>query len=639
MASNCRCVATLSALMSFTIISSLDAQTIYVPAGGSLQQALNAAQPGDTILLQEGAEFVGNFVLPVKSGEGWITVRSSAPDTVLPPPGVRIRPADAPRLARIRSPSPITAMRTAPGSHHWILRYLEFAANKGGYGDILQIGDGSRAQNTLAVVPHDIALQHLYIHGDPALGQKRAIALNAASVTISDSYISDIKGVGQEAQAIAGWNGPGPFTIDNNYLEAAGEGVLFGGADPGIPYLVSDGISFKRNYVTRPTAWRDPILSTPAGVTAAAEGGGTLSAGVYAYRIVARRRVGSGAIARSTASGETAVAISDGGAVRIRWDPVAGASEYRVYGRTAGSQTMYWVVDTPEFVDTGVPGAGGAAPKSAGSVWTVKNLFELKNARNVVVEENVFENHWQDAQSGYAIVLTPRNSSGGCSWCVVEHVRFEWNIVRNVSAGINLLGHDEADRPSRQANDIAFRQNLFAGVSTTLGGNGWFMQIGDGPRDLTVEHNTVDANGGSLIYVYGGSPISPRPVYGLSMKANAARHGFYGMNGSYFRYGSPILANYYPDGVFSANYLAGGYASRYPAGTLVSGTFESQFVDEASGDFTVVSGSALKNAAPDGTDVGVDYLELIARLHGVTAGVPAASSAAPPPSASGVDRP
>lgn len=36
--------------------------------GGDLQAPLNAAQPGDTILLEAGAEFVGNFVLPVKSG-------------------------------------------------------------------------------------------------------------------------------------------------------------------------------------------------------------------------------------------------------------------------------------------------------------------------------------------------------------------------------------------------------------------------------------------------------------------------------------------------------------------------------------------------------------------------------------------
>jgi hypothetical protein len=34
-------------------------------------------------------------------------------------------------------------------------------------------------------------LNHLYVHGHPLIGQKRCIALNAADVTISDSYVSD----------------------------------------------------------------------------------------------------------------------------------------------------------------------------------------------------------------------------------------------------------------------------------------------------------------------------------------------------------------------------------------------------------------------------------------------------------------
>jgi len=37
---------------------------ISVPSGGSLQAAINAAAPGDTIQLQPGATYSGNFVLP-----------------------------------------------------------------------------------------------------------------------------------------------------------------------------------------------------------------------------------------------------------------------------------------------------------------------------------------------------------------------------------------------------------------------------------------------------------------------------------------------------------------------------------------------------------------------------------------------
>ena len=66
-------------------------------------------------------------------------------------------------------------------------------------------------------------------------GQKRGIALNSGKTDIIDSYISDIKAIGFETQAIAGWNGPGPYRILNNYLEGAGINFLGGAPDPGIP--------------------------------------------------------------------------------------------------------------------------------------------------------------------------------------------------------------------------------------------------------------------------------------------------------------------------------------------------------------------------------------------------------------------
>jgi hypothetical protein len=104
-------------------------------------------------------------------------------------------------------------------------------------------------------VPHDLIIDRCYIHGDPTNGQKRGIALNSASTTITGSYISDIKSWREDAQAIAGWNGPGPFTITNNYLEGSGENVMFGGADPAIANLVPSDITIQGNYISKPTAW------------------------------------------------------------------------------------------------------------------------------------------------------------------------------------------------------------------------------------------------------------------------------------------------------------------------------------------------------------------------------------------------
>jgi hypothetical protein len=227
-----------------------------VPAGGDLQAALDAAQPGDIVELAPGAVYSGNFVLRSKAeSSAFITVRS-APDPALPREGERIQPSHAPLLAKLRSPNGRPALATAPRAHHWRLELLEFQSNAGGSGDIITLGDGSRAQNALDQVPHHLIVDRCYVHGDAEAGQKRGIALNTAATTISGSYISDIKAVGQDAQAIAAWNGPGPFTITNNYLEAAAENVLFGGADPSIRNLVPSDITFTHNLLSRPVSWR-----------------------------------------------------------------------------------------------------------------------------------------------------------------------------------------------------------------------------------------------------------------------------------------------------------------------------------------------------------------------------------------------
>jgi hypothetical protein len=88
-------------------------RTISVPAGGDVQAAVDSARPGDTIVLAAGATYRGPITLPVKSGDGWIIIRSSAADEL--PVGKRVSPADAPRMARVvstRGSDP--AVRTAP---------------------------------------------------------------------------------------------------------------------------------------------------------------------------------------------------------------------------------------------------------------------------------------------------------------------------------------------------------------------------------------------------------------------------------------------------------------------------------------------------------------------------------------------
>src|SRR3982751_2604762 len=84
---------------------------ISVPSGGNLQAAINAAVPGDTIQLQPGATYVGNFVLPAKTGTALITIRT-APDPRQPADGVRVNPSHAPALAHLISPNADRVVKT-----------------------------------------------------------------------------------------------------------------------------------------------------------------------------------------------------------------------------------------------------------------------------------------------------------------------------------------------------------------------------------------------------------------------------------------------------------------------------------------------------------------------------------------------
>ncbi len=232
-------------------------RVISVAAGGNFQNALNSAQPGDVIELANGASFTGNFTLPNKNttSQQWITVRPASMVGV-PAEGSRMTAsqAAAANLPKVISSSNQGAIATDFGAHHWRLIGLEVTvpaaiANTG----LIRLGTGY--ETTLAQMPHDIVLDRMYVHGTPTGIVRRAIVLNGASEAVVDSYVSECHDNGPDSQAIAGWNGPGPFKIVNNYLEAASENINWGGADPTIAGLIPSDIEIRRNHMTKQLAW------------------------------------------------------------------------------------------------------------------------------------------------------------------------------------------------------------------------------------------------------------------------------------------------------------------------------------------------------------------------------------------------
>ncbi len=236
-----------------------------VNQGDSLQLALDNAQPGDTLELEAGATFLGNYRLRYKSGDSPVTIRSSRHSEL---PAGRIGPEHAHLMPKVESSQiNVPALDADFGAHHYDFDGIEFLSNKDD-NQIVRLGTEIRNwvhvnAGTLAELPHHLKFDRCYLHGHPEHQSKMGLTLNAADVTVQRCHIGEIHSLGQDSQAIGGWNGSGPFLIKDNYLEAAGENIMFGGADPSIADLVPSDIRIIDNEIVKPISWQSPIASGP----------------------------------------------------------------------------------------------------------------------------------------------------------------------------------------------------------------------------------------------------------------------------------------------------------------------------------------------------------------------------------------
>ena len=490
-----------------------DGATTNVPAGSDLQAAIDAASPGDTLVLEAGAEYSGHFVLRSKVGDACLTLRTSTPDADLPE-GVRVTPSDASKLARIVSPGAgLPAVRTEPGAHHYRLTGIEFmpASPDAEVNEVIALGSSGSDQTALDQVPHHLVIDRSYVHGWPDRNFKRGIGLNAATACIISSHVSDFHSDFQDSQAIGGFNGPGPFRIYNNRLEGAAENIMFGGATPSIPNLVPSDIEVRQNALVKPLSWK-----------------------------------------------------------------------------------------------AGDPSNSGYAP------W-VKNLFELKNARNVLVDGNWMENNWVGAdQHGVAIVLTPRSEGGTAPWATVENVRITNNVILHVGGGVSVLGRDEP--PSQQSNNITVENNLFVDVRADYALDIVRVVQFTGTDQLAFDHNT---------FIYA------EPTYPMLRTYGVATTGFSYTN-NVVSYGEGIWSDcgtdqqaldcLLPGAQVAGNVVIGGPSSGFPAGNFLPATagaagLASDVPGAASlRDYALGAGSPYAAQGTDGATPGVDVDALEAAL-------------------------
>lgn len=413
--------------------------TINVPNGGDLQAALNSSRRGDEI--DCSGTFTGNYVLPAKAGTGWIVLKGAN--------------------CRLQTPNSAPALATAAAAGQWWLQGIEVTATGSAYVyDLVALGEGGYTQTTTASVPQDLVLERVYIHGQPSTQMSRCIALNSGRTAIVDSRITECHAKGFDAQAIGGWNGPGPYRITGNVLQGAGIGLLLGGGDPKVAGTVPSDIEIRRNWISKPVAWK---------------------------------------------------------------------------------------------------GTG------SGTVWTAKYLLEIKNAQRVLIESNVLEGSWGDAEPGEAVVFKSTNQDGGCRYCRAADVTFRLNHIKGVSAGFLIPGKDYHPSDSLTAR-IDISTNLIE-----IAAHEWSKKafaFGGNARNIRLHKNVVTGAAGQHSFLYF-------PQYngatGLTVDSLSATKGDWGMYGDGWAGGQGAWVNAVnAPKLWRAVTIIGSSGDTYPPGTVFS---------------------------------------------------------------------
>ncbi|MGH9859956.1 MAG: hypothetical protein ACRD5F_08045, partial [Candidatus Acidiferrales bacterium] len=418
--------------------------------GDDLRTAANNAScnPNGTVIrLAPGVNYdvSSSIMLPAKNcapGQ-WIIIRSDAADASLPPEGTRIDPSFAGMLPKVRATSlNVRPFRVGGGAMRYRFLGLEITTTVLGPANSasgIELGDGGAGQNTLAAVPRQLVVDRCYIHGGsalPARALRRGVEMHCAECAVVESYISAIHEVGFDSQAIGGWNGPGPMLIRNNYLEAAGENILIGGASTSIQNMNPSDITIERNHLFKPYTWR------------------------------------------------------------------VGHASY------------------------------------LGTRWTIKNLLELKTGVRVLIEGNVLENCWADAQVCAALNIKSSNS-GGNLWAQTADVTVRYNHILRAEGGALQLQGWNGIFQSQFLERVHVHDNLFEdqGAGTFGGADGGnYTVFSNQTRSIRFEHNTLinaGPNAGQA-YVFDSdvtSPNLPFPngiaihdnVMGTSSNPNAQR--------------------------------------------------------------------------------------------------------------------
>lgn len=529
-----------------------------VREGSDLQKAIDSAACGDTLALQAGSVFQGVFRFPDKACDDshWIVVRTGADEESLPREGMRLTPCYAgvaslpgrpdykcahPQnvMARIEFPGksgtgPVLFM---PGANHYRLIGLEITRSNP------QASVTALAGMEEGGTGHHLIFDRLWLHGTAQAETRRGIAFSSMTdAGVIDSFFSDfhcvaVSGTCTDSQTVAAGGGDhpeGPFKIVNNFLEAAGENLIFGGR---AAKTTPADIEIRNNHLFKP---------------------------------------------------------------------------------------MTWMQGQPNFV-------GGPD----GHPFIVKNHFELKNAQRVLFENNLLENSWGGfSQTGFSILLTPKNQENKCPICLVTDVTIRAIKIVNVASVFQIANTlSDAGGASSGGQRYSIHDVLVDGIrGKDYQGFGLFaLIISSGPalRDVRVEHVTSSSAPRFIISLLGTAPqkianfIFANNLLSSDQSQQIGSAGGGPKNCAFQpeRWGAEeIFTRCFENSSFTHNLIVGG--TNWPAGNITARDFTAAGIREIPGGYRFTlcrqrddvcrKPSPAVGAASDGRDIGAD-VEAIAK--------------------------
>ena len=472
-----------------TPVPSGQGHTVSVSSGDELQKALDQAVGGDTILLADGATFrpvapEGSFMLrnrQIPPGQ-WVTIRSAnrafdASGAL--PPSRRVDTSNANVMPRIRATAANAAsIRAEPRARGYRLTGLDIGADAGvsQMTNLVELGDGN--DTAAEAEPGDIVIDRCYLHGNDTGNFRRGVALNGARLAVVDSWIENFHDAHGDSQAIGGWNGPGPFKIVNNMLEAASENIMFGGADPAIEGLVPADIEIRRNHSTKRTSWRTS---------------GVPAKNAFELKNARRVLVDGNTFEHVWPSGQ------DGTAIVLKSTNQDGRCTWCVTEYVTFSNNIVRAAANGVVINAAESGARGRPqPKPANHIRLQNVLFEEIGAREwgaggkllrVFGGVSDLEITHVTSAGNPGGILDPRDAAD-----VNPRFVFTYNIVERMFYGIGTGDNEGAQTLMKNFGPFVYRQNILVNTS-----RGTDQAMADGALKSRYPSSTVVAPGWNAV--------------------------------------------------------------------------------------------------------------------------------------------